>query len=102
MAPKSGSKQPWHHLYDTARWKRLRLHQLSQEPLCRFCLLIEDVTEATTVDHVKPHRGDVDLFYDPTNLQSLCKPCHDGPKQRIDNGKQAAFIGLDGYPIEVG
>ncbi|MBD9636096.1 HNH endonuclease [Ensifer sp. ENS07] len=98
----SSARDAWHHLYDTALWKRLRLHQLAQEPLCRFCLLVEDVTEATVVDHVQAHKGSIELFSDPANLQSLCKPCHDSLKQRIDRGTKVAITGVDGYPIEVG
>lgn len=92
----------YRRMYKTARWQRLREAQLAAEPLCRFCLAIEDVTEATTCDHVKPHKGDEALFYDPNNLQSLCAPCHDKLKARIERGQQAVVIGVDGYPVEVG
>ena len=92
----------WHHLYRTAAWKRLRQAQLSAEPLCRFCLITEDVTEATVCDHIKPHKGDLDLFYDPRNLQSLCKHHHDSAKQSIERGKKIVTYDLDGYPIELG
>ncbi|WCK77575.1 HNH endonuclease [Agrobacterium fabrum] len=92
----------YRRMYKTARWQRLREAQLDAEPLCRFCLAIEDVTEATVCDHVKPHRGDEVLFYDPGNLQSLCAPCHDTLKARIERGQQAVVIGVDGYPVEVG
>jgi 5-methylcytosine-specific restriction protein A len=27
---------------------------------------------ATTVDHIRPHRGDYDLMWDESNWQSLC------------------------------
>ncbi|WP_400245601.1 HNH endonuclease [Niallia sp. JL1B1071] len=33
--------------------------------------------KATVVDHIVPHRGDQDLFWDETNWQPLCKSCHD-------------------------
>ncbi|MFG1256325.1 HNH endonuclease signature motif containing protein [Xanthobacter flavus] len=35
-------------------------------------------------DHVRPHRGDPALFWDEGNLQTLCKPCHDGAKQSAE------------------
>ncbi len=85
----------YRRLYKTARWHRLRDAQLAAEPLCRFCLAIEDVTEATVCDHIEPHRGQLDLFYDPDNLQSLCAPCHDKLKARIERGQQAVVIGVD-------
>ncbi|UXS01646.1 HNH endonuclease signature motif containing protein [Agrobacterium tumefaciens] len=92
----------YRRLYKKARWARLREAHLAAEPLCRFCLAIEDVTEATVCDHIKPHKGDEALFYDPGNLQSLCAPCHDTFKARIERGQQAVVIGVDGYPVDVG
>ena len=92
-------KQPWHRLYKTAAWQRLREHQLAMQPLCSFCLQGDDVEVATVVDHIKPHKGDDALFYDANNLQSLCKHCHDSAKQRIDNGKVVVTTGVDGYPL---
>lgn len=97
MANDSG----WHHLYKTAHWRRLRHHQLSQEPLCRFCLITEDVTAASICDHIKPHKGDLELFYDASNLQSLCKHHHDSAKAMIEGGRKVVTYGLDGYPIEI-
>ena len=67
-----------------------------------MCLLTEDVTAADVVDHIKPHKGDVVLFYDPTNLQSLCKHHHDSAKAMLEHGKRVTTYGHDGYPIELG
>ncbi|MBY3333758.1 HNH endonuclease [Rhizobium laguerreae] len=91
----------YRRMYKTARWQRLREHQLSIQPLCEFCLVTEEVTAADVVDHRKAHKGQLDLFYDPSNLQSLCKYHHDGAKQMIDNGKKVVTYGVDGYPIEL-
>lgn len=33
-------------------------------------------------DHIRPHRGDPALFWWADGIQCLCKPCHDGAKQR--------------------
>lgn len=99
---RSAEAAQYRRLYHTARWQRMRAVQLAAEPLCRFCLAIEDVTEATDCDHIKPHKGDETLFFDPNNLQSLCAPCHRTLKARIERGQQAVVIGVDGYPIEVG
>lgn len=90
----------WHHLYKRARWKRIRLAQLSIEPLCRMCLITEEVTEATICDHITPHKGDLDLFYNGP-FQSLCKHHHDSAKQAIDRGSKVVTYGIDGYPIEL-
>jgi 5-methylcytosine-specific restriction protein A len=37
---------------------------------------------ATVVDHVVPHRGDPVLFWNETNWQGQCKPCHDAKTAR--------------------
>ncbi|RWX19763.1 HNH endonuclease, partial [Rhizobium leguminosarum] len=83
----------YRRLYKGARWRSLRHHQLSIEPLCRFCLDAEEVAAADVVDHIKPHKGDMDLFFDPANLQSLCKPHHDSAKQRMDMGQHVVRYG---------
>ena len=53
----------YRHLYNTARWKRAREAQLRDHPLCRMHLDLGQVVPAAVVDHVKPHRGDVGLFF---------------------------------------
>jgi 5-methylcytosine-specific restriction protein A len=90
----------WRHLYSRARWKALRHYQLANHPLCAFCLRREVVEVATVVDHIIPHKGDVVLFHDPDNLQSLCKRCHDRDKAAEERGSSVVYYGVDGYPIE--
>ena len=72
---KSGALE-WTPLYHTARWRDLRSWHLGRNPLCADCAELGGVTAATDVDHIEPHRGDLAKFFDPRNLQSLCKPCH--------------------------
>jgi 5-methylcytosine-specific restriction protein A len=79
-----GVSEAWHHMYSTPEWRRLRLAQLAEEPLCRECR--PAVVVATEADHVIPHKGDRALFFDPENLQSLCKPCHSEKTMREMNG----------------
>jgi len=47
-------------------------------------LKAERVAPATVVDHIEPHKGDEELFYDINNLQSLCKSCHDRKTAKED------------------
>ncbi len=101
-SPAPATKHPWKHLYDTAAWKRLRERQLAIQPLCEFCLITEEITAAEVVDHIEPHKGQLDLFNDPSNLQSLCAHHHNSAKQMMERGKKVAVIGVDGYPIEIG
>ena len=57
------------------RWQQARAAYLAEHPLC--CLCLPRAVAATVVDHIIPHRGNDDLFWDPANWQPLCKPCHD-------------------------
>lgn len=91
-------------LYDRAAWKRLRLEQLRQEPLCAFCARAGRLSPATVVDHVVPHKGDERLFFDPQNLASVCRHCHDGAKQQQEKRRFApgSLRGSDtrGIPLD--
>jgi len=87
-------------VYHTARWQRMRLQQLRDEPLCRYCAAMGWVVPATVVDHTIPHRGDRDLALDQGNLQSVCKPCHDRLCQIKDSGRPVPGCGADGYPLD--
>lgn len=75
-------------LYDTPRWRALRLAQLRQEPCCRACAEKNRVTPATVADHIRPYRDGSD-FFDATNLQSLCKSCH--ARKSAREGHQQAY-----------
>lgn len=68
-------------MYGTA-WTRVRHVYLIEHPLCCYCQANDLLTPATVVDHITPHRGNADLFWNPENWQPLCQPCHDSTKQR--------------------
>ena len=38
------------------------------------------------VDHIIPHRGDLEMFWNQLNHQALCKRCHDSKTAREDGG----------------
>lgn len=59
--------------YDLREWRDgVRKRQLEREPLCRHCKANGLLVPATDVDHI-----DGDKWNDmPSNLQSLCHPCH--------------------------
>ena len=63
--------------YGSQAWLRLRAWVLASEPLCRECLRLKAVRAATVVDHIIDRRKAPDRALDPTNLQPLCKSCHD-------------------------
>ena len=70
----------------TYAWQVARADYLLVHPLCGRCQALGIVSEARVVDHVIAHCGDQVLFWDRNNWQSLCKPCHDGWKQRVERG----------------
>lgn len=82
--------------YANRKWMAAAKAFLSQYPFCVLCLARGVVNEGAdkyavqgqrnlVVDHIKPHRGDCDLFWDQDNWQTLCKaPCHDGVKRSVE------------------
>lgn len=64
------------------KWQQARERFLKANPLCCYCYRNERVSIATIVDHIIPHRGDQALFWDESNWQPLCKPCHDSVKAK--------------------
>ena len=70
----------------TSKWAYARARYLFSHPLCVECMRGGHVTAATVVDHRIPHRGDMKLFWDKGNWQSLCKPHHDEKTAREEGG----------------
>ena len=66
-----------------------------------MCERSGQLTAATVVDHIKAHKGDEYLFFDPDNLASLCKQHHDGAKQKAEKrGVQEIGCETDGVPLD--
>ena len=62
--------------YD-GRWRKARERFLRAHPLCVVCQREGRLTPATVVDHIIPHRGNQQLFWDESNWAPMCKPHHD-------------------------
>lgn len=71
--------------YD-ARWRKARARYLRQHPLCRTCESEGRLTAATVVDHIEPHRGDMEVFWKQSNWQPLCAPHHNAKTATEDGG----------------
>lgn len=70
------------------KWQQRRIVYLRQNPFCVHCRDLGLIgVAATVVDHIIPHQGNQQLFWDQSNWQGLCKPCHDGWKQRQEAQK---------------
>ena len=63
-------------LYRLARWLRMRDEVIREQPFCMVCLSEGRRMITQEIDHIVPHEGHVDRFWDRSNLQGLCKGCH--------------------------
>lgn len=89
----------YRRLYKTSQWRAIRRYQLSMQPLCEWCLELDEVTEATEVHHADGgHKGNIDRFFTGPFL-STCKPCHASRGQREDLGQKTIHFGPDGWPL---
>lgn len=79
-------KGTYHDWYSSARWRKLRERCLSENPLCVECEKEGHVTAGTIADHIIPHKGDYDLFWDFNNLQTLCTMHHNKKTATSDGG----------------
>ncbi len=76
--------------YDS-RWRKARARFLKANPLCVKCKEGGRLVAATVVDHIVPHRGDRQLFWDQRNWQSLCKKCHDQKTRNEDQNPEYKY-----------
>lgn len=65
-------------------WEKLSKDFLATHPFCVACYKKGILTKATETDHIIPHKGNIELFYDFKNLQALCKSCHSKKTNRED------------------
>ena len=84
------------------RWQKAREGYLRKHPLCKHCMAQHPprITLATVVDHDIPHKGDMALFWDSGNWQSLCKTCHDSWKQAMERGSLDTACNEAGLPLD--
>jgi len=98
---RSPEAQAWQSWYKTKEWKALRFRQLHREPYCQCPHHVGKHYPANIVDHVKAHKGDRRLFFNPNNLMSMNKECHDRFKQSQEKGGKGFDAGCDenGEPL---
>lgn len=74
-------------VYNSSKWKVLRVAKLQESPLCEKCLKEGKITPSVHVHHIQSFTQSIDelqlqqLAYDYDNLMSLCAECH----QKIHN-----------------
>ena len=77
----------WYH---TQRWVHLRAQVLVEA--CYTCAHCGVVSLHLEVDHIVKHEGDPLRFWDHTNLQALCAPCHTKKTNR-EMGRYGSILG---------
>lgn len=73
--------EKWKGLYKSARYQAARKSFMAAHPWCARCGEL-----AAELDHIIPHEGNMKLFYDQKNWQTLCKRCHSQKTATEDNG----------------
>jgi 5-methylcytosine-specific restriction endonuclease McrA len=64
--------------YMSARWRALRIVILRRDPICRGC----EREASSAVDHIQPRKVRPDLAWDETNLQGICRTCHNEKRKQ--------------------
>lgn len=82
------------------KWQQARAAYLQKNPLCALHAEMGRVVPAIVVDHKIPHRGDMKLFWDKSNWQSLCGECHSSHKQRLEKSGRIAGCNVGGIPVD--
>lgn len=67
-------------IYQSQTWQDMRRGHLMAHPLCEVCEALGRTTLAIDVHHLQTFMTDEgvrrDIAYNPANLVSLCKQCH--------------------------
>ena len=92
-------------LYKTRQWQALREAVIQRDMgRCRKCgiglTLGRSGPRAAVVHHKKPHKGNLDLFFDAGNLETQCNACHSGSTQSEEKLGFSTEIGIDGWPVD--
>jgi 5-methylcytosine-specific restriction enzyme A len=80
-------------------WQRASKAWLREHPWCAdlYGTHGERFELAKLVDHIVPHKGNRELFWDQSNWQSLCVACH-GRKTAMEDGGFGRVASSSGVP----
>ena len=78
-----------------SRWQKARATFLSHNPDCAMC-----GRPAEVVDHIIPHKGNQQLFWDTDNWQPLCTVCHNKAKAILERTGKVIGCNMDGVPVD--
>jgi len=69
--------------YGRAAWKKIRVQALNRDHwLCQECLRQGRLTQAREVHHIQELEDHPELGLELSNLESLCRECHEKTKSR--------------------
>jgi 5-methylcytosine-specific restriction enzyme A len=70
-----------------SRWRDERIQFLDANRYCVDPFKVHQIPVfADVVDHRKPHKGNMELFWDKSNWQGLCEFCHRKKTVEFDGG----------------
>ncbi|PRY10297.1 HNH endonuclease [Pontibacter ummariensis] len=97
VARKNQGREERSSLYDSARWRKLRVQHFMEYPLCVHCEEAGRASLAVILDHIIPHRIDKSIdFFDRRNHQGLCNSCHNKKsalERRVYDYQSGSFLG---------
>ena len=67
------------------RWARASAQFRRDNPLCVGCRAIGRLEAATVTDHIVPHRGDAEIFWQAQWWQPSCDWHHNVVKRRLED-----------------
>ncbi|MBT6298605.1 MAG: HNH endonuclease [Rhodobacteraceae bacterium] len=105
MNKRSTTADEYRKLYHTKQWRSLRGLVLTRHKFrCQRCKVTltngRSDPRSAIVHHIKPHKGNLTLFYDPDNLEAVCWSCHSGAIQSQEALGYDTTIGADGWPVD--
>ena len=86
MTQRFTTADKYRKLYPSKQWRTLRGTTLTRDHYrCRRCSISltsgKSQPTSAVVHHKKPHKGNLTLFYDPSNMEAICWSCHLGTIQ---------------------
>jgi len=105
MIKRSTNPDKYRELYSTKQWRTLRGTILTRNHYrCqRYDVSLNSGKSQPTsavVHHKKPYKGNLTLFYDPSNLEAVCWSCYSGAIQSEEPLGYDTTIRADGWPVD--
>ena len=104
---RSDAAKKYHVLYASKHWAVIRRQALTRDNyVCQhlncgvYLQAGRQSPKSAVVHHIKAHQGNLELFCDLNNLQSVCKSCHDSSIQSTEALGYDTQIGNDGWPTD--